>query len=521
MKNHLNLIQCHYTLYKSFVTLFTVISFCSLSGAAVNSCRSLFNSGSPGAAVEMEMPPILKMLTTSDGTVGGLFHSTNINLPEFYLSWVKKAYPFKEPSELEWDLVEPSIQMELLRTLSQSLDPQRFLTDRSVPNVKIKPILRLSFEKTTQFLGKTYEKGEHDVDVSEFLSRVEFAGPDAMTQFSEVELHLRKSNFDAGVLIESAWNLQKGLGDKKRPLHEHILARIPVESLKWRQIDTSLLLTEYFRRFNLLAEFITIGQHEGIYINKTKKKEIEWKGLFNFKIHNREWTNFGPMSSNFLSTILRYFMSGANHKLGSMLKMGWVGFRGSDYYDNPGLYGFEWRSPTGRDNPELIKKIATQVQYGMEHEQYGISIQDLRVWYMLKNVDINNFKHLNKLEESWWYNQSYETLKKNMPEYIKEVLGNRAMGFLKIAWLKYNADGNQAVKMLLYDWTNDPLFKFAPQEVKETLIREQQKALTNYFIKGVHLKAVIKEFVWSSGLLENVAQTFKLEVKDFDNLFEP
>lgn len=71
--------------------------------------------------------------------------------------------------------------------------------------------------------------------------------------------------------------------------------------------------------------------------------------------------------------------------------------------------------------------------------------------------------------------------------------------------------------MLLYDWTRDPLF-YDDLAGQKKLIDEQKRALIRYFKKGENLKTILKDFVWSSGLLEKIAQTFMLDKADFELL---
>lgn len=51
------------------------------------------------------------------------------------------------------------------------------------------------------------------------------------------------------------------------------------------------------------------------------------------------------------------------------------------------------------------------------------------------------------------------------------------------------------------------------------LITEQQKALNRYFKNGESLSIILKDFIWQSGLLEKVAQTFLLDTSDLLYLY--
>lgn len=492
---------------------------------AVESCKSLFKISRTfvGAATELEMPinnAVLNILTTTDGTVGGLFKNTNMPLPDFYLKWAQKNFPLENPKSISWDLldIDFNFKIALMKHAFSSLSANSFFRDRSIPNMTFKPYINLKFNEETYFLGSFYPPGEHSIATHEIFNRLEFLEPHSYTEASGTEIHLRSANISAGDLLVSSWILQKAIGDQERPMHEHIVAPIPKDSLTYKNLETSLIITEYYRLFNLLAEFITVGQHEGIYVSKTADWKINRTGFFRFKIKNNGWTNFGPIQHNYLPILLNYFLSQMNFKLGTYLKMGWVGFRGHDYYDQPGLFGFEWRSISEKDNPILDKKIADNVQFAMEKQRFNIDGQKMINWLNFKEYDLSDLSDINKLGKSWWYNIPFTDIKEKMPPYIKEVLGGPIISFLKISYLRFNASGNKAVKMLLYDWASDPLF-FDDPSAKSILISAQQKALRDYFNKGMHLKEVIKNFVWTSGLLEKVLRTFNLSKSDFDHLY--
>ncbi len=491
----------------AFSILIALFIFFASFGARAFTCSSVFQRPG-GAAVELEMSvtnEVLNILTTIDGKVGGLF--PNNNLPEFYLKWSQANHPGKDPKMIEWDLLNDPTKLALLRDISAK-KKSSFFDDRKVPNVKVKPIIHVKFEQETVFLGQKYNAGEYDIDISNFFGRVEYRGPESAKDFSGVELHLRSSEIEAGNLIESAWNFQVGIGAGKTHLHEHIVAPIPLEALEKAPVQTSLVLAEYFRRANLLAEIVTIGNLGSISANE------QYSASQKVRV-----TYFDSITPSFLSGIFHYFFRGfgEHEQIGSDYKMGWVGFRGADVYDQANMYGLEYRALSANDNLDLHKKILSSIQTGMKSQRYGFSPEEISNWMTSRGVRLDNIAKIEETLEGTWYKHSYRELFKRTPGYLRAVLGGPIRRFFKYASLRLNSNGNQAVKMLLYDWSSDPLFH-GDSQAKEKLMQEQQKALQKYFNQGEMLSLVVREFIWESGVLDRIAKGFNLEKNDFDVL---
>jgi hypothetical protein len=497
---------------KILLSLFAlqVLLYGSLSTASALSCEGLFqNIG--GASVEIEMSmsgPVLNLLTTTNGMVGGLIKTGKLS--KDYLTWAEMFYPEKDPRQIEWDLLDDQIKLILLKQVSRD-KTTNFFEDRSVPNVKVKDIIHVKFDTETVFLGQKYAAGEHDIDLSAFFGRVEYMSPTSVKNFSGVELHLRSADLEAGHLIESAWALQTGIGTSKTHFHEHIVNPLPMKALESKPVETSLVLTEYYRRLNLLAEFVTVLKRQGIYASTA----FSFKSLSTISY-------FDSITPHFLSGIFNYFVKGVpqGKKIADKFKMGWVGFRGSDVYDQPNLYGFEYRAIDSNDSLPLHKKILNNVQDGMRTEHYGFSENLMTGWAHEKGIALDNPAQVEKALEALWYKQSYRTLFKRMPDYLKPGLGGPVGRLLLVLGMKSTQNGNQAVKMLLYDWAADPLFSSDPTGQRK-LIEAQKMALQRYFWKGEPLYLITRDFVLNSGLLEKVAHTFGLEKDDFAELVKP
>lgn len=492
-----------------FTLMFSFL-FCVQLWAA-DTCRNVVEKLG-GSAIEMEMdmsPEVLGLLTTTDGTVGGLF--VKQKLPEFFTQWMQKFEPNHNPSSYAWDKLGNGMKRDLLIEVTRR-KKSGFFTDRQIPNTRVKDKITLEFDrKTTPFLGKWYPKGTHEIDVSGYFGKVEYMGPDSVKDVSGVELHLRSAKLEAGDVLESAWILQDGAKIRRTHMHEHIVVPMPVKALAQKPVKTALAVTEYYRRANLLAEFIAILELEGIYPNK--------RFSFRYLLINY----FDSINPEYISGIFNYLSNEKSRaaSLGSTFKMGWVGFRGSDLYDQPNLFGFEFRAINNNSDTMLYRKMMTQIEKGLRDQDYGFNPEIIATGFGVSTEKLSFFQRFNlnsKLKRSW-YKKSYRQLFFELPDYLKVVVGNSIKKMALVWSLKKNARGNQAVKMLLYDWSRDPLFYGSPDSVAR-LEKEQVIALQRHFEKGEDLNIVLRDFIWNSGLLNKVIQTFRMEKADFDFLLK-
>lgn len=477
--------------------------------AAGPSCRAAVDRLG-GAAIEMEMnmsPGVLSLLTTTNGTVGGLFPDGK--LPDFYVKWSKHIFPHENPRTVNWDELDDAMKHQLLIEASKRKKSD-FFTDRKIPNMKVKDKIIVKFSSKKPFLGKWYKKGLHEIDVSGYFGNVEYKSPSSVKDVSGVELHLRSSEHEAGDVLESAWMLQDGLKIKRTHMHEHIVVPLPQKSLKANSVQTALAITEYYRRANLLAEFVAISDLNGIYPNKR----------FDFK-YMASIRYFDSINPDYLSGIFGYLAVDKYRKmdLGSTYKMGWVGFRGSDLYDQPHLFGFEFRAINGDSDLITHRQIMTQIEKGLRTEDYGFDPKIMSEWSEIKSGSwFQMYKTSQKLK-SIWYKKSYKQIFLDLPDYLKEVASDSVQKLSMVWSLKRNAKGNQAVKMLLYDWSKDPLF-FGQPEAQAVLKSVQVKALQRHFENGESLSVVLRDFIWDSGLMQRVVETFHMKEADFKFMLE-
>lgn len=124
---------------------------------------------------------------------------------------------------------------------------------------------------------------------------------------------------------------QKAIGAKRSAQHIHITAPWPLAAMKANPVRQAIRMGEYYRRVNLVAEMR--GLMAG---GKIAKKEVGGTTFFD---------NLSEEQLKFMVTYLKDKGGGMPQSdLADQLKLAWVGFRGSDTYDAPDLFGFEVRS---------------------------------------------------------------------------------------------------------------------------------------------------------------------------------
>ncbi len=465
-------------------------------------------AGGP-AAVEMEMPVksgVLGVLDTDDELVRGLVTAWGLPAPELYLDWARRAYPGEDPQDIEWDLLPDEVKMAFLQYYSKSAKID-FSRDRSVPGVRVRDVVRIKLHEPSNFFDQRLIPGTHELDVRAARGRVEFVEQGTMRQFSLVELHLRSPKIDAGILLDSAWTFQTGIGAKNTHLHEHLLFKIPSAELEQKPIETGLVLVEYFRRANLLAEFISAGALD--WIHTQRQFSLFTPGYFIYQ--------FDSIKPHFLSGIFFYLVDGFKRdiKIKTMFKVGWVGFRGHDFYDTGEHFGFEYRNITPNGDRQLYKKVLSSIQRGLLSKNYGFSSESMLAWIAERGIAKNDKFGIRQLLEASWYGQKYSYLLRHLPSYLRPVLGGTLVARKNILRLRMLDPGNHAIKMLLHDWSLDPLF-YGDENAVERLKEEQRRALTRVLKEGASLRAAIWNFIHFSGLLERVAATFYLQKSDFE-----
>lgn len=429
----------------------------------------------------------MRLLTTDDGTVGSLFQGLS------GFSWLTD-----EIRKISWDHLSYAEQLRLIR-VSARARAQDFFSDRSIHGLRPRPVVKLKFEKETMFLGKRYEPGTHDVDVSSVLgTRVEYRGVgdlapipknERLAVVSGIELHFRW-RAPSGSVSNDAWVLLEGAQIPRIYQHVHIVAPIPAEALAAAPEIHSAMMGDFFRRTNLFAEmFGVVDKGDAIY-------DSEHDGAI----------YFSSLKAEALADVTRYFLDvaeGKSPKIGDTFKDAWVGMRGSDKYDQPGLWGIEYREVSRSDSPGQVKIILDAVQWSMSQDSYGLGKERVQRWMASRPPWI---KVPDMLRMSW-YNQPWKTLFKSMPPLVKQRVGIERQ--VREAFEQKFKQHTEA-KMLFFDWSKDPLV-FAHPELAEKIANAQVRAISQIEAGG-KINATMKEFLEDTGLFRLVAQSIGVSI---------
>ncbi len=451
------------------------------------------------SAVELELDmteEVLDLFTTSNGKVSGLYGK--IPLPTWFAQWVEDHRPrVRSPKNILWQSLDYDVRIRLLRDLGKARR-QKFFDDRQIHGLVIKGNLTLKFSKKTKLLGKEYSAGTHTVKSEGFLQPiVEYMGPGSVKSASGVELHFRASQA-SGSLSNDAWVFLDALNIERPHQHIHIVAPLPMRELQKDPAHQAMLMAVFYANVNLAAEMISILE-EGSII-QTSQDEVA--------------TYFAPLSPHNLYYAARYFHSeavGEPLNIGDDLKMAWVGMRGSDKYDEPGLWGLEVRSIGENSNSKTFKNFLNQIQYDMTTRFYNQFSAEMKAWYQgmaEKHGDLDEFSMLQLI----WYNQPWKELLSKVPNDYLSFLPTRWKEKAQIISTLPSFEGD-AYKMLIFDWSENPMVHSNPglaKQIKQSQIKAI-KALMASDNLAYDSHDIVKKFLLKSGLFEAVMRSIGLQ----------
>ena len=449
------------------------------------------------SSVELELDasaPVIRILTTTDGTLQPLFS----DLRKVPVKWrrILEAENPRNPLSMKWDDLPEEAHRDLIEA---SIAGQNYWENRVIEGLTVRTKLKVHFFNDTEFLGQHYKRGYHEIDPSEFLQpKVEMRSEGDSKAFGGVEMHFRVRR-SAGSTSVDAWKFKRLLRLPRGHQHVHMVAKIPKalsEPLGPRRI------ADFYRRVNLLAEFETILGRGAI------RENIKRDG-------GTTVIYFDHLRRDILSgveTHLEAAKAGNARPVKDDYKFAWVGFRWEDTYDKPGLWGFEYRAIGGDEKPERMKAVLDTIQYAMVNEDYGISSSAFTSWHR---------SHSDTPIASLWYDaqrstgavgDSPHTLSvsdsiEQAPTHLRSAI--RSLGTGKLVDLIRE---NEALKMLIFDWSNDPLFYKSPRAL-EAIEEAQKAALTSLRGQNITSEDVMIEFVRTSGIQEAVARSLGLSAQ--------
>jgi hypothetical protein len=446
------------------------------------------------SAVEIEIDTnyVLGTLTTPDGTVGGFLGKRPIP------KWLEKSV--KDPRQIPWDNLSPAGKLRLLQH-GAKLKKTEFSEDRNVEGIRVKPVVTLQFKKETDFLGKTYPPGSHDVDISNVLGKVEYRGPKEVLTVGGLELHFREGRASAGTVSRDAWTFLDGLGAPRTHQHVHVVAPMPFDALKRDPLGQSVRMTDFVRRANAVAEMIGILWH-----GQSITDIIEEGGT-----HYFEFLKAGSLEDIFLYL----YEVAKGHLYEPSRILSWVSFRGLKKYDDPNLWGMENRWLNADAPSEITREFLDTVQMAMLDNKYGVPDERLKRWvdWLYKN-GIRFYG--TGFVKTWFHKMDWATVVKESPDHIREFLGQKDGLFARLrtrcqdSWarlqgkptfrekLTFFRETDASLDLLFHDWSFDPLLFDDPKKL--TLIATEQLRALRRIRNGEDLRPAVQDFLKDSGL---------------------
>lgn len=452
---------------------------------------------SSDAAIEAEMQatlPVWRLITTEDGTVGAL---NQFSYPERLLensATLKRLsaekFPGVTPAEIRWDSLAESERIQIAEDFAKK-NLADFFVNRTIPGLRVRDTINVKFHKTTTFQGTTYPPGDHTLELSRFfLPKVEASGPNALTTLNGVELHVRGIERTAGALYTDLRTLLESLGIKNHSQHAHLVGRLNKKRLKLDSTWYPGLMGDFSRRANLAAEMTSIIH--------------DYIGIKAVTIDGAEY--FGSMRRYELEDVTQYFIDlsrGIERATGDDFKIFWVGIRGEDKYDQPGLWGLEFRSLLATSQPRVYAPLLDALQYSIQTENFGVSEERFRKWLDAMPKSWSQPKKVGAL----WYNTDWDTLYKSAPSALKPKIPEWKK------WVSANTsylDDHTEVRMLLFDWSRDTVL-FDRPDLQKQILDFQLRAISQV-LAGEQAQNVVADFLVRSGLYDAIMQSLGMSL---------
>ncbi|MGE4107527.1 MAG: hypothetical protein AB7F66_09970 [Bacteriovoracia bacterium] len=466
--------------------------------------RGMRASGRMGesASVEIELgmnPKIMALLTSDDGTVAPLLE--DLALP----AWLAKKHPGKSAAEIPWDSLDFPEKLEIMIYVGKE-KPERF---RKVHGMRIREVVELTFTQPTSFLGKTYPPGTYDFGTSSFLGQVDYRSPDDAIRFTGVEIHFRETA-TPGQASQDANTFLKALELEPRPQHVHMVAPRALSSDPARKTIQVAQVTDFYRRANLATDMLSI-------VENRKSLDGVW-GDPNF---------YQSLERADLSTLVRDFFEKAGQPNGAITeKRAQVGIRwGNRFYDEPGLWGIEYRAVPTNADPKRMAEILDGIHGSMKDPAFGLPEPTIETW--LRNQpgwDANPLLAPQMVEfavsESHFNHRGIALvdLAKSSPPKIRDLAQT-----VTHEWARKLAAGgtdmaktHPEVRMLLFDWSKDPLVASVPglaQKIEERQLYALRKLSRNTTQNGADVVNTVRQFLVDSELYERTLKSVGIPPK--------
>jgi hypothetical protein len=424
------------------------------------------------STIEMEFsrtPELLQLLTTDNGTLAPLLKYTK-SIPKEIRTWMK-AHPEygKDPNQIDWEVLPYAEKVVLLKAVSATRD---YSVDRTVPGIRVKTELPFHFTEKTEFMGKTYVGRTQMIDASGF------------------ELHFRAKQ-SAGKMFEDSKTLCDGLKLPFPGAHLHMVRKIPVDLFKEEPEIQTLLLMELFRRANMVANLQLIS------LRAELKKTVSISNPRKVQVNYLRQEQLQTLAETVLKTIPNdqpFLLRRHN------LRMSEIGLRDSSTYDVPGLLGFEVRTLARMLDTKSTGKFLDALQAKFLAEDFGVDRKSLLSWLKLQRK--KSSRTLPAIIGKSWYNGELSSSDlSSLPSSIRKAIDGPEN------WKRFMdlSDSNSAMKILVHDWSNDPLFYGKKSAAKN--ISSLQALSIKKILNGAPPLNELRDFAEASGLNELFAKS--------------
>jgi len=339
------------------------------------------------------------------------------------------------------------------------------------------------------------------------MGKIEFATPDQDPKF--LELHFRTNQGGAGDISNDARKLLEMLEAGQTHQHVHVVGTLPVAEMKKDPELMAALMGDHYRRSNLVAEMISIVEESGaIYSRSGKQKGADGNAI--------QVTYFNNLSRDRLAGVTRYFQDvgeGRTPAIGARFKMGWSGFRGSDVYDKPGLFGYEIRAVNPDSDRKLFAEFLNTIQWAMETGNWGLEPKKMSEWLQsARKAKGSKLSVQDALAQQWYDtlpNRTDEKVKIDVPARFAPLFASPQASAAK-AEIDSLLPFHEEIQMLFHDWSRDPALFDDPTFL--TALAEHQRLAIQALIEDVAKPErdpteVVKNFLVKSGLYERMARS--------------
>lgn len=472
------------------------------------------------SAVEIEIRSTIldRLFTTTDGTIGPVLDSVKPQyIPRDLLQQLRESFPDQPIQSIPWDVLTMREKEDLI-VASARARKQDFFEDRTVHGLKYRDQFELTFNATTELMGKVYPPGKYTFNSSDFFTntKIEFMGPKSISEKLGFEIHLRRADGADKNLI-SATSLQKALIGSAAPVHQHVVAPIPLEALAKNPQEMAFKMMDFFRRVSLHAQLLRIKRGHAIeelsdsdgdvrYQNMPLLQKDDLQHLYHYFWRLGVHLKTQPQRDEIqrvreegtlvekLKMRAKLFFKGtksldafADNPLDNQVvarKSGLIGMRVGRVYDGDGtLWGLEFRDLAQSHEQTHLQEFLRAAQTRMLLADFGL--KDSTVREAIQGATDNQL-----MDRIYYPSVAHG-------EFVDPTSG------------KIQGQTNDALGMILHDWTKDPLFIEHPEYISK--LEEARKIALTAIEHGEHPTQALARFVKRSGLDYLVWQSLRID----------